>query len=159
MSQDFSPEAIEQIYSEDGPALALLVTLESPELAQPIRASSDPDGTVSRGMEFEHFPFGFMFGGAGQDEPSRPAKLEIGNVDARVMQAVRSLPAGAQASVTAETVLIDSPDDVEMAVTNARVEDIECDDPKVTANLKPRSFEDEPACQARYIGSRTPGLL
>lgn len=159
MAQELSAEAIEEIYSEDGPGLALLITIDSDELDQPIRASSDPDGTTSRGMDFEHFPFGFTFGGSGQDEPSRQAKLEIGNVDARITEAIRSLPAGAQVRATAETVLLDNPDEVEMAVHDARVMDVEVDDPKVTANLQPKSFDTEPAQKARYIGSRTPGLL
>lgn len=159
MARDFSPEAIEQIYSEDGPAMALLITLDSPNLEDPIRASSDPDGTTSRGLEFQHFPFSFVFGGAGQDEPSRGAKLEIANTDARIMRAVRSLPAGAQVSASAELVLIDNPDEVEMAVVGARVGDVESDDPKVTANIEPRAFDTEPANQARYIGARVPGLM
>ncbi len=159
MPRDFSPEAIEQIYSEDGPAMALLITLDSATLVEPIRASSDPDGTTSRGFDFPHYPFAFVFGGAGQDEPSRGAKLEIANSDARIMRAVRSLPAGAQVGATAELVLLDAPDEVEMAVIGARVGDVECDDPKVTANIEPRSFDTEPANQARYIGSRTPGLM
>lgn len=159
MAQDLSPEMIEAIYAEDGPATALLVTLDSPTLVTPIRASSDPDGTTSRGEDFPHFPFGFTFGGAGQDEPARNSKLEIANSDARIMRAVRSLPAGAQVSATAELVQIDEPDEVELALTGARVADIECDDPKVTATITTRDFENEPACQARYIGARTPGLL
>lgn len=159
MAQDFSPEMVEAIYAEDGPATALLVTIDSATLVTPIRASSDPDGTSSRGEDYPHFPFSFNFGGAGQDEPARQSKLEIANSDARIMRAVRSLPAGAQVSATAELVLIDDPDEVELALTGARVGDIECDDPKVTATVLTRDFENEPANQARYVGARTPGLL
>lgn len=159
MAQEFSASAIEQIYSEDGPATAILISLDSPSLEEPIRASSDPDGTTSRGLQYDHFPFSFLWSGAGQDEPSRGAKLEIANTDARIGRAVRSLPAGAQISATAEMILVDAPDDVEMAVTDARVGDVEIDDPKVTANIEARSFSTEPANQARYIKARTPGLL
>ena len=157
--QDMSPDAIEQFYSEDGPATALLVTLDSPTLDAPIRASSDPDGTTSRGLRFEPFPFAFMFGGASGDEAVRGAKLEIANSDARIMRAVRSLPAGAQVSASAELVMVDDPNEVEMAMTGARVSDIECDDPKVTANIAPKAFDTEPACVARYVRARTPGLM
>lgn len=159
MAQDLSPEMVEAIYAEDGPETALLITLDSASLVTPIRASSDPDGTESRGEDYPHFPFSFMFGGAGQDEPARSSKLEIANSDARIMRAIRSLPPGAQVSATAELVLIDDPDEVELALVGARVGDVECDDPKVTANIMTRDFETEPACQARYIGARTPGLL
>lgn len=159
MAQDLSPDAIEAIYAEDGPPMSLLITLDSDTLDAPIRASSDPDGTTSRGEDYPHFPFGFAFGGAGPDEPARGAKLEIANSDARIMRSIRALPAGAQVSCSAELVLTDSPDDVELGMNAARVQDVELDDPKVTANIQPKSFDDEPANQARYIGARTPGLV
>lgn len=159
MAQDFSPDMIEAIYSEDGPAMSLLITLDSADLDDPIRASSDPEGTTSRGDDYPHFPFGFAFGGASPEEASKGAKLEIANSDARIMRAIRSLPAGAQVSCSAELVLTDDPDEVELAMTSARVGDVECDDPKVTANIQPKDFDDEPACSARYVGARTPGLM
>lgn len=155
---DLSPDMIEAIYAEEAEPTAILITLASTDLAIPIRASSDPDGTTSRGDDYEYFPFSFTFGGASQSEPSKPAQLEISNSDARISEAVRGLPAGAQLFATCELVRIDDPDEVELAMTHARIGDIELDDPKATASIMPRTFDTEPACSPRYIGSRTPGL-
>ncbi len=157
--QDLSPDMIEAIFAEDVEPTALLITLDSAGLDEPLRASSDPEGTVSRGESYTYYPFAFAFGGASQDEPARGAKLEIGNVDAIIAQTVRSLPAGAQVSVSCELIRTAAPDDVELAMTGARVSDIEIQDPTVSATIAPRAFNEEPACQARCVAARLPGLF
>jgi hypothetical protein len=136
--------------------LTVLVTLEAEGLAEPIRASSDPAGTVSRGDDFPHYPFTFEGGGASNDEPSRSVKLEIGNVDGRIGEAVRTVTGVPIATI--ETVRAATPDEVEIAIEEAEVSSAEIDQPSVTATLMPRDFDSEPVISKRYIRARTPGL-
>lgn len=154
---DVSEDMIRAVFARQVQPLAVLVTLEAEGLADPIRASSDPDGTVSRGETFRHFPFSITGGGAGPEDLSRAVRLEIGNTDGEIAETVR-LATGTP-TATIETVRRAAPDVVELALEAARVSDVEVDDPKVTATLQPRDFTAEPACKARYIKARTPGLF
>jgi hypothetical protein len=154
-----SPEMVEAIFAEEAEPTALLVTLYSDDLLAPILACSDPDGIVSRGEQYDYFPFTFSWGGATASEPARGARLEIGNSDDRIMRAIRGLPSGAQVFANCELVRTVDPDEVEMAIMGARVSDIDVDDPKVTGQLATRTFDTEPACAQRYVAARTPGLF
>lgn len=154
---DVSEDMVRASFARQVEPMAVLVTLDADGMAEPIRASSDPDGTVSRGQTFRHFPFGFSGGGASAEEPARRARLEIGNVDGRIAEAARTVTGTPLATI--ETVRVAAPDVVELAIEEAKVGDIEVDDPKVTATLHPREFDTEPACKARYIIARTPGLF
>lgn len=154
---DVSEDMVRAAFARQVEPMAVLVTIEAEDLADPIRASSDPDGTVSRGQTYRYFPFGFVGGGASLEEPTRRAKLEIGNGDGRVSEAARTVTGTPIATI--ETVRSAAPDIVEIAVEEARVTDIEVDDPKVTVTLNPRDFMTEPACKARYIIARVPGLF
>jgi len=155
--QDVSEAMIRAIFKRAAEPTALLVTITAEGLETPIRASSDPDGTESRGDHFPYFPFTFGWGGAAADEPVRGATLEIGNTDGEIALAVRTITGAPLATV--EVVRTASPDVVELAMVDAKVSDVEVDDPRVTAQIIPKNFEDEPACKARYIMARTPGLV
>lgn len=154
---DVSEEMIRASFARQVEQMTVLVTIEAEGLVEPIRASSDPDGTVSRGETYRYHPFAFSGGGASADEPVRRVRLEIGNVDGRLSEAARTVTGNPIA--TMETVRAVAPDVVELAIEEARVADIEVDDPKITATLNPREFATEPACKARYIIARTPGLF
>lgn len=153
---DVTLSMIRESWSRQVPLMAVLVTLEAPGLADPIRVSSDPDGTVSRGDTYRHFPFTFAGGGASNEEPVRGARLEIGNTDGRIAEAVRAATGSVIATI--ETVRASAPDVPEIAIEEARVSDIEVDDPKVTGTIQPRDFATEPACKARQTIARLPGL-
>lgn len=155
--QDVTEAFVRAVFNREAEKVVLLVTLDAPGLDGPILACSDPDGFESRGDVFEYFPFSFGWGGAAADEPVRQASLEIGNTDGRIAEAVRT--ATGNPTATIEMVRAAAPDTVELAMNGAKVADVDIDDPKVTATLKPRSFAEEPACKARYIIARTPGLF
>lgn len=155
--QDVTEDFVRAIFKRDADPTALLVTINAPGLDGPIYATSNPDGMTSRGVDYEYFPFSFSWGGSSADEPVRQASLEIGNTDGRIAEAVRLATGNPLATV--ELVRLAAPDTVEIGMVDAKIADVEIDDPKVTANLKPKSFADEPACQARYIIARVPGLF
>ena len=154
---DVTEEFVRAIFARAIEPTALLVTIRAEGLEEPIRATSHPDGLTSGGIEYPFFPFGFAWGGAAADEPSKEAKLEIGNTDGRISTAVRQ--ATGDPRIDVELVRVSAPDVVELAMIDAKIENIEVDDPTVTATIKPRAFEDEPANKARYIAARTPGLF
>jgi hypothetical protein len=155
--QDVSEDMVRAMFSTDAPPMVILVTLEGGGLAEPIRVTSDPDGTVSRGEPYEFFPFTFTAGGASIDESVRGCRLQIGNVDGRIAQAARD--ATGKPTATVELVRKAAPDDVETAIVDAKVNDIDISDPTATATLLPRDFTNEPACSPRYVIFRTPGLF
>jgi len=163
--QEVSEALIRQLFAEEAEEPVLLITLEADGLETPIRASSHdgriPGGTrrgiVSRGEIYDFTPFDFRFGGAGEGDPIRDATLEIYTRDGEVESAIRT--ATGNPTVTAEMVRLVAPDTIEMAMTAARLRDVEIDAPKMTASIKPRSFAEEPACKAAYNPSRTPGLF
>lgn len=155
--QDVSEDMIREMFSTDAPPMTILVTLEGGGLAEPIFVTSDPDGTVSRGETYEFFPFTFSSGGHGVDDMSRGCRLQIANVDGRISQAVRS--ATGKPTATVELVRQAAPDDVETAIVEAKINDIDIDEPTATATLLPRNFSNEPACSPRYVVFRTPGLF
>lgn len=155
--QDVTPDLVRAIFRRTVAPTAVLVTLEA-DGVDPIRASSDPDGTTSNGEDFPYFPFSFAWGGASAEEPSKRAKLEIGSADGRIEDAIRALPNNAAPTATVQLVRVAAPDVVEVAIDGASVDDVEFDAPKVTANLSPRDFS-EPACHARYTAARTPALF
>ena len=154
--QDVSEDFVRAVFKRAVEPTAMLLTLTADGLEEPIRASSDRDGTVSGGIEFPYFPFAFAWGGAAAEEPVKDASLEIGNTDGRISRAIRT--AQGNPLIDVELVRTSAPDVVELAMIGAKVANVDVDEPKVSASIKPKSFDDEPACKARYIIARTPGL-
>ncbi len=155
--QNISEDMVRAAFARQVQPMTVLLRITAEGLADDILVSSDPDGTISRGLLYEHFPFEFSGGGASNEDQSRSARLEIGNTDGRIGEAVRALTGSPV--ITIETVRAAAPDVVELAIEDAELEDIEIDDPKITATVKARRFDTEPACKARYTIARTPGLF
>lgn len=154
---DVTEDFVRAIFARVVEPTALLVTIRAEGLEEPVRATSHPDGLVSGGIAYPFFPFGFSWGGAAADEPAKEARLEIGNTDGRISSAIRQ--ATGDPRIDVELVRVSAPDVVELAMIDAKIDSVEVDEPKVTATIKPRAFEEEPACKARYIAARTPGLF
>lgn len=165
MAIDVTEDMVREAYAEDGEKSELLVTIEADGLAAPLRVTSHAGGLtstgkvglISRGEDFLFFPFRFKFGGAGSDEPVRGARLEIGNTDGEIALAIRT--ASGEPEVTIEVVRPSEPDIVERALLGAVLADAEVDGAVVIGNLKPLDLAGEPACHARYIIARVPGLF
>lgn len=155
--REVTPEMIDDIFSEQVKLSVLLCTITAPGLAEPIRVCDLDGGITSRGQDYEYFPFTFSMPGASETEIIREAKLEIFNRDARITNAIRV--ATGTPMVTVELVKLSNPDYVEIALEDALVTDAESDDPKVTATLQSKTYSTEPACKARYVAARTPGLF
>ncbi len=86
-----SPEFIANALadSSDDPTLALL-TITHAELPEPIRLVANNVNIVSRGNTFTAFPFVLTLPGA-SDGGTTPARLQIDNIDQRIVQAIRAI--------------------------------------------------------------------
>lgn len=153
---DVSEDMIRAVFSRQVEPLAVLVTLEAEGLADPILVTSNPNGTTSLGREFVYFPFTISGGGASIEEQTRAVKLEIGNVDGAISEAIRTVTG--VPLVSFETIRVAAPDDIELAIDQAEMTSAEVAEPTVTGTMLPRDFAGEPVISKRYIAARTPGL-
>lgn len=161
-----SLDMVTSLFSQRVEPQAMLVTIEADGVdGGPLRFSSSPDGQtsngrqglVSRGEDFEFFPFEIAFSGAGVGEVVRDTQIVIGNRGGQVAAALEGVTG--QPTLTLELVRTAAPDQVERAMTGATLTSHEEQGPKITGTLKPRRFDTEPACNKSYISANTPALF
>ena len=75
---------------ETSEAFLILITIDHPDLSQPIRVTSDAVDTTSRSNLFVAFPFELTLPADSEDRPPR-ASLRIDNVDRQIVQAIRDI--------------------------------------------------------------------
>lgn len=155
--QEVSEAMVREVLAEDALEPATLITFVAAELPEPIRATDHPDGLISRGEEYRFFPFRFSFGGASAEEVERAARLEIANTDGMIVEALRTL--SQRPTITAELVRVLDPDNVELAIVGAEIDDIDASSASVTMTIRPRAFDRRFACSKRYVIARTPSLF
>lgn len=155
--QDLSDDAIKNAYSSVVEADVALLTITATNLAEPIKCCDQPGGFTSRGVFYKFAAFTVSFGGASMDEPSKVARLEIENLDGSMMLAARTVKN--RPSLLVEVVRLNEPDVVEQSFVGVKMDDVEVDDRRLSFTLSPRDFKREPACAARYVIARTPGLF
>lgn len=106
----------------------VLVTLDHPSLATPIRISADPTeiindhprfyGTISRGVTFEYMPFTHVVE-AGDPNAPPTASFRLPNVDFKILAALESMDLGdAPATFLIEGVYSDDVDVVRESYPN-----------------------------------------
>jgi len=127
--------------SETADAFLILLTIDHPDLAQPIRVTSDGVNTVSRGNTFIAFPFALILPDDSHDRPPR-ARLAIDNVDRRIVEAIRSI--GSAPTVLMEIVRAADPDTVEASFVEFRLTNTRYDELVVEGDLTLESFVAEP---------------
>lgn len=155
--REVSEAMVREVFAEDGRLPATLVTFESSDLPEPIRATDHPEGIVSRGETFRFFPFTFSAGGASAEDPDRTMRLEIANLDALIAEAIRST--AGQPICTVELVRVLDPNAVEIAFRDCEVRDVEVTGPTVIFQLAGRELSNQFACSKRYVQARTPALF
>lgn len=166
MPEPISGDMIRAIFAEDGEAIAALATVDGVGLDAPLRvttwAGELPNGgrgLISNEVTYEYFPFKFAGGGSGPTESVRDARLEIANIDGRVIRAVKEIEANTRPTIDIQTVRVAAPDVVETAMLGAKIRTARVSGATATATIAPRDFADEPACKARYTPSRFPALF
>ncbi|NNG04359.1 MAG: DUF1833 family protein [Inquilinus sp.] len=109
--------------AETGEAPIVLLTIDHADLAAPIRVTSDAVDTASRGDTYVAFPFRVSL--PDDTEEAARARLEIDNVDRRIVEAVRSI--SSPPSVRLEVVLAGTPDLVEAGPFDFELEETRYD--------------------------------
>ena len=157
MSRSVTLTTRQALYAQEtGEAFLVLLTIDHPDLALPIRVSSDAVDTVSRGDTFLAFPFQLSLPDDTSNGPPR-ARLSIDNVDRTIVQTLRSI-------ASAPTVLIEvvrgvEPDTVEAAFPDFELSNARYDVLTVQGDLTLESFLREPYPAAQFTPAGFPGLF
>lgn len=137
MARNFSEAATASINAQETDEVWLtLLTIDSPELEQPLRFVNNNASVTSRGNLYLAFPFEVEFPGQDEQNPGE-ARLVIDNIDRQIVNFVRSISAPPQ--VTMEVVLGSSLDTVEASFSNMTLRNVSYNASSVTGILK---FED-----------------
>lgn len=155
------------LFSEETTEVPIvLITIDNPTLTQPIRISSDPTellpiagerGTISRGNEFVFLPFDMNMP-VQDDTGVVEANIIIDNVDRRIVSAVRSA-ARERTDILFEIVLASSPDDVEIAHPNMKLDNVTYNALTLEARISIDNLLLEPYPSTEFVPSKWPGLF
>lgn len=154
---DVTEAMVEAAFRGEPDAVAQLVTIRSDGLAEPLNVTDWPGGLASNGVDYVHYPFQLNWAGASQDSPFGQARLTIANVDQAIeaaADAAEELP-----TIDLSVVRVADPNVIERALMDARIASTEGDRTKATAVIRPRDFNEEPACAVNYTPSTTPGMF
>ena len=157
MSRPVSTTAKAALFApQTGEAFLILLTLSHPNLATPIRVSSDAVNTASRGDLFIAYPFDLTLP---DDEEQRPprARLVIDNVDRQIVATIRTLQSAP--TLLIEIVRANDPNTVEARFSDFKLFDITYDSQVITADLTLEDFTAEPYPAATFSPSLFPGLF
>lgn len=140
---------------ETGEIYLVLLTVNSADLAAPLRFSSDSVSTLSRGNVYQAFPFKPIFP---SDQPGeiRPVQLQIDNIDRQIVNALRSTQE--IITVLMEVVRFASPDIVE-ASFDFDVVSASYGDTDAALTLAYEAILDEPFPYKRFTTNTAPGLF
>lgn len=142
---------------ETGEAFLLLVTIDHPSLADPLRATSDAVETASNGEAFLPYPFQIELAPEGEDAAPR-IRLSIDNVDRTIVTVIRD--AGLTApTVTVQVVLGSDPDTIEAEFPDFRLRQADYNALTVEGELALEDFTTLPYPALTYTPSRFPGLF
>lgn len=157
MARPLSTTAKQGLFAQETEQVFLpLVTITHPDLASPVRVVRNTEDIVSRGQEF--IALGFDLTLPDDREETVPGmRLEIDNVDRRIVEAIRTITSPAQ--VTTEVVLASQPDTVEAAFEGYTLRGTEYDALRVTGTLTLEDVLNEPFPVGLFTPSVAPGLF
>lgn len=156
MARPLSPAAMRSImaqYSDE--VWAILLTIEHPNLAEPIRVTSNSENIVSNGETYIAFPFGAALPSERDDQMAR-VQLIIDNVDRRVVEAVRTITSAP--TVTMSVVLASDPDTIEAGPWEMTMRDIRYDALTVQGELSFENILNAPCPEGIFSPADFPGL-
>lgn len=156
MARNFSGAATASINAQETDEVWLtLLTIDSPELEQPLRFVNNNASVTSRGNLFLAFPFEVDFPGQDEQNPGE-ARLVIDNIDRQIVNFVRSISTPPQ--VTMEVVLGSSLDTVEASFSNMTLRNVSYNVSSVTGILRFEDIVIEPVTFA-MTPERFPGMF
>ena len=162
---EITEDFIEACWRGEPDPVAQLVTIVSDADPTPIRVSDCSErllpnrqqGIVSGGVDYPFFPFQLAWAAASATAPFGEGRLTIANVDRRIEEACDA--AIEPPTIDLALVRIADPNTVETAITGAKIPGVEGDESKVSAVIRPRDFDLEPACARSYTPATSPGMF
>lgn len=153
--QDVTEAFVEAAWRGEPEAVAQLAVIRSDALAEPIAVTDWPGGIRSNGVDYLHFPFQMAWAGSSRENPFGQGRLTIANVDRRIEEACDAAvnPPHLDLSI----VKVSEPNVIERALVDARIASTEGDETKASAIIRPRDFNEEPACAVSYTPATCPG--
>ena len=130
-----------------------LLTIDSDELAAPLRFVNNNESLSSRGNVYMAFPFDIEFPGQDEENPGE-ARLVIDNIDGSIVNFIRNIVT--PPAVTIEVVLASTPNSVEAAFANMTLRNVSYDAKTVSGLLKFEDIVVEPVTYA-MTPERFPG--
>lgn len=112
---------------------------------------------TSRGKTYLPWIFDLIL--PGQGEAGSAASLRFDNLDRRISRSILLLPSDAEITVTAETILAETPDIVEESFDAFKLNQVKFAQLTIDANLSPPDDNGEPACSVSYLPQTAPGLF
>lgn len=145
------------LYAQDtDDVLVILITIDHPDLEEPIRLCSNSVNVVSRGNVYVAYPFDLALAHDSDKQPPA-ARLTIDNVDRRIIAALRSLQSTPM--ITFEIVRAATPDVVEAVYPNMILINASYNALTITGNLSYKSLMKEPWPQHIFTPGWFPGLF
>lgn len=156
--------------TETGDYPILLLTFSHPDLAEPIRLSTDPTTrspshttderviycTVSNGHEYLYFPMEISL--PGEDEEAPPeTRLSVCNVGLEMVEPMRVL--ADSPTLTMALVLASNPDRIEGQVGGFTFTDVDIDAMVITGKLVMDIMANEPFPHLSFTPATAPGLF
>ena len=141
---------------ETAEVFLLLLTLDHPDLAEPIRVVNNLEPIISRGHSFVAYPFEIALPDEDPDTVAR-VTLRIDNVDREIVRSLRSITS--PLSVSLEVVMAASPDTVEAGPFNMTLAAAEYDALTVTGELAFEDVLNEPFPGHSYVPGEYPGIF
>jgi len=157
MSRSLSSTAIQAINGQEtAEVFIILLTLDHPDLSQPIRVSSDSVATTSRSNTFVSFPFQLSLPDDKENSSPR-ARLSIDNVDRQIVTALRSI--NSAPTLLMEIILASDPDIVEASFPDFKLTNVSYNARIVEGDLTIEDFTSEPYPSAVFSPGFFPGIF
>jgi len=156
VSRTLSQAAVVSVNAQEtGEAWLVLLEIDHADLAVPIRVVNDHKNITSNGAEFIGFPFEIELPGEDPDQPMK-AQLRIDNVDRVIVETLREI--ASPPSVTAQVILADQPDTVEVEFEGMTLRSARYDANTVEGELMFEDVLNEPVTITMTPG-RFPGMF
>ena len=135
MSRTLSLRALHGVLAQQTDEVFLMcITISHSSFADPYRLVNDLTPLARMSGSFEPFAFQLALPGENDDQPPQ-VQMTIDNVDRKILQAIRTLPAGERVAVALEVVLEASPDTVEVGPVDLKILAVNYDLATITATL------------------------
>lgn len=156
MTEPVSSAYVRDLYARKPKPGAVLITITAPGLPEPIRVT-DWTAPLTHGSDtWKPAAFNLTWAGAGEGEPTKPARLEVQAVG-EVAELVRMATGRAAAQI--DRVRVAAPGTAERRISGAHVTEAEIAGASIILTIKGRDFSEELAVGRSYSIARTPGLF